>query len=152
MKQITLSLLMTMMISGCVLVVDKHGHLYPVEGPAAAQSPPHIYTVTMNVVMLVGTLSATLPDGEVCHGNMAKLDATDPASRNMQADWDRVYGDGFFTANLLGKERGRANLTGASGPCLQIEMYNPLMYHGGGLTDVVGVARDDQGNLYKLTF
>jgi hypothetical protein len=104
------------------------------------------------VVPMVGNVSATLPDGEVCHGNLAKLAATDATSRSMEGDWDRVYGDGFFVATLLGKERGRAILAGSTGTCLQIEVYNPRLNHGGTVRDIEGVARDDKGNLYKVTF
>ena len=68
----------------------------------------------------------------------------------MAADWDRVYGAGFFVANVLGKPVfARAVLTGPNGALLNVQLYDPKP---GNVSAVVGVARDSSGNVYKLTF
>lgn len=161
-QRLALSLLMTV-TSGCVHLIEMPAHLYPVEGPAATQTQAPLYKLSLTMVEAAGRLSATLPDGEVCQGKLATLERNDPSSRSMESDWDRVYGQGFFVATLLGKDRGRATLTSPKGPCLHIELFNPNLRNGafafaGVLTpehsmySVEGVARDEHGNLFKLTF
>jgi hypothetical protein len=166
MTRLALSLLMTVALSGCILSVGVPAHLYPVEGPAASQTPPPIYKLSLFMIAVVagtGRLSATLPDGEVCHGDLETLARNDPSSRSMEPDWDRVYGQGFFVATLLGKDRGRATLTSDKGACLHIELFNPHLHNGSfAIARVItpehseygveGVARDEHGNLFKLTF
>ena len=149
MKRIALSLWVALMVSGCVTAPGVHGHLYPVEGPVTVQAPAPIYTVTLNMLSVKRDISATLPNGEVCQGSLQTLGQNDPAARSMEADWDRVYGEGFFMATLLGKDRGHATLTGIEGACMRIELFNPQhdeLLDTILLDSVEGVARDEQGN------
>jgi len=68
----------------------------------------------------------------------------------MSADWDRVYGAGFFTANVLGdRVFGRASLSCQQGTTVAIQFYLRVP---GDITSTRGVAQDSKGNLYKLTF
>lgn len=69
----------------------------------------------------------------------------------MEAAWDSVYGSGFFVSHLLGKERIRATLIGDRGTRLNVELFSHSDSRGI-LRDIMGVARDDHGNLYKVTF
>lgn len=150
-----LALLPVFLLSGCVL--SAPGHLYPVQGPRAAQTPVPTYPLRVTLVMvpLTGTVSATLDSGEVCQGSLEKIPLDDPSSRSMQDDWDLVYGPGFFVSQILGKKRPRATLIGTHGTHLNVEMFNPALYSGspgGSLHSIIGVARDDQGTVYKVTF
>jgi hypothetical protein len=62
-----------------------------------------------------GTMSATLAGGQVT-GSWAPVQATDPAAGKLAAQWDAVYGQGFFVANVLGNAHFcRAALSGAQG-------------------------------------
>lgn len=68
----------------------------------------------------------------------------------MSADWDRVYGAGFFTANVLGNPVfARAHLSCQQGTTLGIQFYLQVP---GQIGTARGVAEDSKGNLYKLTF
>jgi hypothetical protein len=91
-----------------------------------------------------------LQDGEVCHGAWTAIPQDDPSATAMSADWDSVYGQGFFQANVFGsKVFARATLTGTRGTTLNVQMYDPSP---GKVEAVIGVAADNKGNIYKLTF
>jgi hypothetical protein len=126
------------------------GHLYPVQGTLSTQTPAPIFKITLSGVYKTGTLTATLEDGEVCHGSWGAVGQGDPSAGQMSGEWDRVYGQGFFTANVLGNPVfARAVLTGNKGTTLNVEFYDPTP---GQVADVKGVAKDSKGNIFKLTF
>jgi hypothetical protein len=126
------------------------GHLYPIQGSLAAQNPVPVYKVTISGVLSSGTMSATLQDGETCSGNWAPVRQNDPSARKFSDEWDRVYGQGFFVADVLGSPVvARAVLTGANGTTLTAEFYAPTP---GTIIGVKGIAMDGNGNLFKLTF
>jgi hypothetical protein len=144
MKRIAGTLLVCFALTGCLAT----GHLYPVGGPLSSQSPIPTYTVSLAAPP--GYLTTTLADGETCKGSSVQVAPTDPSARDHAADWDTVYGAGFFQAHVLGNpalERGA--LTGAKGTCLEFELY---MSRPGQVTSIKGVAKDDKGNVFKLTF
>jgi hypothetical protein len=148
MKQLVLSVFIATMLGGCVVMVP--GHLYPVQGSLAAQSPVPIYKVTLSGILESGTMAATLNDGEVCKGSWAAVRQDDPSASSMAVEWDSVYGGGFFVANVLGNRVfARAVLTGTKGTTLNVEFYDPTP---GQVTDVKGIAKDNAGNIFKLTF
>jgi len=148
MKQLVLSGFIATVLAGCIGMVP--GHLYPVQGSLAAQTPVPIYKVTLSGVLESGTMSATLQDGEVCKGSWAPVHQNDPSAGTMSVEWDSVYGAGFFVANVLGNRVfARATLTGTRGTTLNVEFYDPTP---GQITNVKGIAKDNKGNLFKLTF
>jgi hypothetical protein len=148
MKHPLLLLTIVTTLTGCVVMVP--GRLYPVQGPLAGQTPGPIYKVTISGVFKSGSMSATLPDGEVCSGSWAAVGQNGPSPAQMSADWDQVFGQGFFVANVLGAPvRARAVLTGTKGTTLNVDFYDS---HPGQIEGVIGVARDNTGNLFKLTF
>jgi len=143
-----LSILLASLLCGCAVMVP--GHLYPVQGPLTRQSPPPVFKITMSGVLRSGTLTATLADGEVCTGDWTAVRQDDPSAGEMAAQWDAIYGQGFFVANVLGTAVfARAVLTGSHGTRLRVQLYDPTP---GQVTNVRGIAADDKGNLYKLTF
>lgn len=90
-------------------------------------------------------MSVTLPGGEVCEGDWA-LSAT-PSTNGavIQPDplapmWDTIYGQGFYTAHILGTNVGQGTLHGNKGTTLSLEF-----------TRVKGVAADSNKNVYKIT-
>jgi hypothetical protein len=101
-------------------------------------------------------MSVVLSDGEVCKGRWAQVPvpdkhegpATAPADP-MASDWDTVYGQGFYVANVLGTRLfARASLTGDRGTTLRVELYRTDTRHSE--DQVKGVARDNRENLYKV--
>ena len=147
MKTPALMLLIATTLSGCMIVVP--GHLYPIQGPLANQAPPPVLPMTLSGIYYSGTLSATLQGGEVCKGGWTQVRQDDPSANKMAAQWDAVYGQGFFVANVLGNPVfARATLTGTQGTTVSVEFYDP---QPGNVTTVVGIAQDSKGNLYKVT-
>jgi hypothetical protein len=152
MKLIVLLLLSSMVLAGCPgdILVKVPGHLYPIEGALVAQAPLPVYKVTISGVGNSGTMSATLQGGEVCNGRWARLRPDDPSANGLSAAWDRLYGAGFFAANVLGNSGAdRAVLAGDKGTTLTVEFYglDPVR-----MSEVRGVAMDNHGNVFKLTF
>lgn len=149
MKQIILSLLISTTLTGCLVMVP--GHLYPVQGSLSAQTPVPVYQVTISGVGNSGTMSTTLAGGEVCRGDWAPVRQNDPSARKFSADWDRVYGEGFFVANVLGNSAiVRAVLVGNKGTTLNVEFHG--LTAGKPTNNIKGIAVDNNGNLFKLTF
>ncbi len=148
MKQPVLVALIATLLAGCMVMVP--GHLYPVQGSLAAQTPVPVYKVTLSGVMESGTMSATLQDGEVCKGSWAPVRQDDPSAGSMSVEWDSVYGAGFFVANVLGNRVfARAVLLGTKGTTLNVEFYDPTP---GQIANVRGIAKDNKDNIFKLTF
>ena len=137
------------LLSGCLVMVP--GNLYPIQGPAAsAQNPPAIYSVTINGIANAGTMSATLQNNESCSGTWSQVSQRDNSAGQMSAQWDQVYGPGFFVANVLGNPVfARAVLTCKQGTTLNIEFFE---HDPGAFAGTKGIGQDSKGNLYKVTF
>ena len=137
------------LLSGCLVMVP--GNLYPIQGPAAAaQNPPAIYSVTISGIANSGTMTATLQNNEACSGKWSQLSQRDNTAGQMSAQWDQVYGQGFFVANVLGNPIfARAVLTCKQGTTLNIEFFER---DPGAFAGAKGVGQDSKGNLYKVTF
>jgi hypothetical protein len=133
------------LLSGCGILPPAH--LYPVQGPLAAQTPPPIYPAKISSGFFSGAMKATLPGGQVT-GSWHAQSPTDPAAGNLAPQWDAVYGQGFFVANVLGNTRVmRASLDGAQG----LHLDTQFIFSAGPPVTAKGVAVDSQGNIYKLT-
>lgn len=122
------------LLSGCAT-----GHLYPVRGALAAQAPPPVYKVKMDSG---DAMNATLANGEVCSGTWLDIVQEDPTAREMSAEWDLVYGSGFFLANVQGKIGvARAVLACPKSGTVKVEFNSTK-----------GVATDSSGDVFRLTF
>lgn len=129
-----LLLIAAVLLSGCAT-----GHLYPVQGPLSAQKPPPTYAIKMERADLI---SARLGNGEVCHGTWLDIVKEDPSARDMQADWDLVYGNGYFLANVLGHPGiARSVITCEKGTKVTFEFDS-----------VKGVGKDNNGNVFRIMF
>ena len=137
------------LLCGCLVMVP--GNLYPIQGPAAAaQNPPPIYSVTISGFANSGTMTATLQNNETCSGTWSQVSQRDNSASQMSAQWDQVYGQGFFVANVLGNPIfARAVLTCKLGTTLNIEFFER---DAGAFAGAKGVGQDSKGNLYKVTF
>jgi hypothetical protein len=141
MKRLLALLLVATPLGGCMM---ETRHLYPVRGPLSSDTPKRVYSIYMTGGLGSGNLRATLENGEVCSGSWTMIRPDDPTASDMSADWDSVYGPGFFTAHVLGNPAlARATLNGTQGTILSVE-FNP--------GSPVGVAKDNRGDVFKLTF
>jgi len=144
----------------CFFVPSTAAHaqrLYPVQGPATAQTPPPSFTARLTSK----TISLTQAGGETFDGPWKTVTITYinqkapgtpssyPPQPNLAFAWDVVYGQGFFLANILGsKTIGQATVTGSNGTVLQIEFQEEKL--GMPVENVFGVAVDNKGNIYKV--
>jgi hypothetical protein len=145
----------TVLLSGCLSV---RGGFSPVQGPLSEQSPVPTYAATMSG-LFAGSISVSLDNGEVCKGPWGFVSQTAPGTSatagiaavapiDMAADWDSVYGTGYFTAHVLGnKLYARATLTGNKGTVLHTEFSNEDNTPG----NTKGVAADNKGNVFKVS-
>jgi hypothetical protein len=152
-------------LSLCALVLTgcATGRLYPIKGPLSAQTPPPIYVANFKGAFNSGDFTVTLGDGEVCKGrwqtihrpkNAKESAAMSSAPDNsLSAEWDIVYGPGFYVAHVLGARLyAHATLTGSKGTTLNVEMYKPNSEEDTTTAAIKGVAKDNKDNIYKLAF
>jgi hypothetical protein len=143
--------LTAIMLGGCLSVP---GGFSPVQGPLSKQSPIPTYAATMSG-LFSGSISVVLDNGEVCKGPWAFVSKTPPGTSatvvtpiDMAADWDSVYGTGYFAAHVLGDRLyARATLSGNMGTVLHAEFSNENNAPG----NTKGVAEDNKGNIFKVS-
>jgi hypothetical protein len=132
--------------------------LYPVQGPLMAQSPVPVFSGKLTGLVNEGGISFVMANGEVCKGQWTRVvpvkgtqaaqSAPAPALTDMPAIWDQIYGPGYYTAHVLGTTlHGQAVITGNRGTVLTVEFHRP-----DAIPQIQGVAKDSQGNIYKMTF
>ncbi len=156
------ALLFAFFFSGCM----RTAHLYPIEGPLASQTPPPIYTGKITGVINSGSISAKLADGQQFSGKWQAKSANALAKESsagvvppfsLSAEWDAVYGPGFYAGHVLGAHLfARTTLTGNQGSALQLEMISEMVPGGDPKEPeppkISGVARDEKGNIYRVAF
>jgi hypothetical protein len=145
------------LLAGCISL-SVPGGFSPVQGPLTRQSEVSTYTAKMSG-LLSGTISVILANGEVCQGpwafvsktipdNTSNSNAASPLPPNLAADWDLVYGPGFYTAHVVGnKLYAQATLTGNTGTIMHVELSNESNTRG----NTKGVAQDNHGNVFKVS-
>lgn len=156
MKKTLWAILLAMAVTtGCAV----KAHFYPVQGPQMSQTPLPVPSAKITYGVKPHDLIVVLPNGEVCKGHWTivqrgeipgRTDAKDGATPQMQADWDAVYGAGYYVAHVLGtKYYARTTANGNHGTVLHVELY--VSGNERAERSVRGVARDNRDNLYKLT-
>jgi hypothetical protein len=141
-------------------IAARAQRLYPVQGPATAQTPPLAFTAKL-AMSGARKITLTLAGGETFQGTWAvttvsfvnsKSPGTPdsyPPQPNLAFAWDLVYGQGYFLANILGSTTlGQASATGNNGTVLQLEFRAEKL--GLPPDDMFGVAIDNKGNIYKV--
>jgi hypothetical protein len=124
-------LLFMSLLSACATA-----RFYPVQGPLTEQTPAPVYVAKLTGAFYSGSVSATLSDGEVCKGHWEVVPRPNASTSvgtggnqsadTLSAEWDTVYGLGYYTAHILGaKLYARSVLTGNRGTVLNLEMYRP---------------------------
>jgi hypothetical protein len=155
MKQAVELLVTVGLLTGCV--VSAPGHLSPVGGSPATQVSMPAFTFTGDVAGATAIVCehpkrvcnrGGVLDGRAYQGPRKDLNPQDPAGGGLRAEWDLAYGPGFFVANVLGNSNvWHYSLTGVKGGSMEVEVLissdAPIAF---------GVARDDQGNVFKLAF
>lgn len=164
-------LICTALLSTLLISCHATARFYPVQGPLATQTPAPVLVGRISGAFYSGTMTLTGLQGEVFQGRWeavrqpAKSTAAPtaaPADSDMAPLWDSVYGSGFYVAHVLGTRLyARATLAGKTGAgktgdSLKVEFYRPEDRGNDDAASmrgsVRGVAKDDKGNVYKVTF
>lgn len=142
------------MLAGCVSL-SVPGSYSPVQGPLSKNAPLPSYSAEMSG-LLSGTISVIVDNGEACKGPwvfVSKAAATgsevsNPPAGNLAADWDAVYGAGYYNAHVLGnKLYARGALACNKGSTIWTELSNEHNERG----ETKGVASDSNGNIFKVS-
>jgi hypothetical protein len=149
----------------CFFVPSTSAHaqrLYPVQGPATAQTPPPSFNAKLtNYLKNSGVITLTQAGGEAFQGPWSTVTVTFintktpgtpssyPPQPNLAFAWDLVYGPGYFNTHILGSQTiGQATATGSNGTVLQLEFQKEKL--GAIIDNIFGVAVDNKGNIYKV--
>jgi hypothetical protein len=156
-------LLVPALLVGSLALGCASAHLHPVQGPLSKKTPPPVYSFKMSGVFYSGTFSTKLNDGETFKGDWSTVPKSTTSTApvgSLSAEWDAVYGAGFFKLRVLEAQfyvRGQSK--GSRGTMLNIEMYkneyrSALASKSDDSTtiEMKGVAKDDKGNIYQVTF
>jgi hypothetical protein len=106
-------------------------------------SPPPTYTASLNGdVLPFGSITVHLAAGISCPADWKAVSGDDPTARQMSVEWDEVYGNGYFVANVLGKRTfARAVLTCTDSEKLNLEF---LAVEPGDPSSTIGVVSDEK--------
>jgi hypothetical protein len=159
-KHVFVALGVSLLVGCTPPIAYTTSYLFPVQGPLSIDKPIPVIPVKFtndfrNSVGLImsGDISFSLPSGESFSGRWSReaYINSDPIAlaqqreTDIKAAWDTVYGQGYYIANVLGSLiHARAILKGSKGNSIQIEFNSAQPW------PTRGVARDDQGNIYKL--
>ena len=159
-------LLLTALLSTVLISCHATARFYPVRGPLAEQPTPPVLVGRISGVTLSGTMTVNGLQGELFQGKWVTVTrpskstaapVTAAADSEMAQIWDSIYGEGFYVSHVLGTRLyGRAGLATKNGDSLKVEFYRPeqpVASDPGSIPGAVkGVAKDDKGNIYKVTF
>lgn len=145
-KQV-LGIAASLMVAGCSVGID----MYPVEGPLSQIRPlPIAKAVAEGITGNSGKLSVTMTGGEKCQGRWSSVAPryAGTSSGSLLTTYGAAAG---FTATqtgiVPGVNRGEAMAVCGGGRTIEVEFYT-----GSGTASGYGVARDSDGNVYKLLF
>ena len=147
---------MVLLISSFLIACSTSVSLFPISGPyAQAKQIQPIIAKADGIMGNNGKISLTLPSGEVCDGVWSSVAPTSVStsvgmgtiglSSSMASAWGTAYGSSFSVGNSATVNRGEAMLTCDKAISMQIEFFT-----GSGTANGYGVAKDSNGNIYKV--
>ena len=129
-------------LGGCAVT----GSFSPVRGPLAELKPAPNYQARFTGA-LSGEINVNLPGDRSCTGPWS-LRGSQQQSFDLSADWDQIYGAGYYSAHVLGvREFVRTTLKCTGGSVIRTEVSNESNRRG----NTRGVAEDDHGNVFKVS-
>lgn len=148
MRKLSYAVLAVFLLCGCV---STDVNMYPVEGPLSKQRPlPVVKAKAGAVESNSGPMILTLPDKQECKGTWS---SAAPKTGSVSTDTlFSAYGGAMFgstvtTGILPGVNKGQAFVACNRGTTLEAEFYT-----GSGTANGYGIARDSDGNVYKMLF
>lgn len=125
-------------------------HMYPIEGPLSEIRPlPEIKAIAQGVEGATGEFSFTRPDGVSCSGrwSSAAPQMVGVVSSSLFTSYGTAAGFGVISGPAPGVNKGQAFGTCSNNATFEVEFYT-----GSGTANGYGLAKDKDGNVYKLIF
>ena len=145
MRMIVFSL--ALVLSGC----STTAYLYPVEGPVSKLTPlPTIEAKVDGILSNTGGLSFTTHSGENCTGRWSSVapQAVSQSFGTLFTQYGSTIGiNQSNIANIPGVNAGQAFASCSQGTSFDIEFIT-----GSGTANGNGIAKDSEGNVYKMIF
>jgi len=135
-----------MTLSAC----STTANLFPVEGPLTEQtSVSAIVAKVDGIAGNTGNFSLTLPNGSLCNGKWSSVAPTQTThtSTSLFTQYGTVAGYSRSSGNVPGVNRGMAFAT-----CTDNTRIDAEFFTGSGTANGFGVAKDTNGNVYKMIF
>ena len=148
-KRIALALA-TISVVGCGIIGNYSSiYFYPTATKTSES------TLQGTLYHLTGKIKLATPDGQEFVGSLKAIERpTDPNDTKFSAEltfpkhWDSIFGDNFYSKNVLGERSYRRSvLTSASGK----HMYMEALVEYKERPKVIGVAIDENHQTYKVT-
>ena len=136
----------SILLIGC----STTANLYPIKGPLSMQKPIPIIKAKVNGILgNTGSISLTLPTGEECKGKWSSAAGVSVGygTVNLFSQYGSMLGTSMSIQNKAGVNRGEAIIVGGRDTVIEIEFYT-----GSGTANGYGLAKDSQGNIYKVLF
>jgi hypothetical protein len=149
-----LRLITTLAVASSLIVstgCSTSANLYPVRGPLSEHKPLPVITAKVSgITGNTGSISLTLPDGEVCKGTWSSATGMSASfgTVNLFSQYGSTLGSGFSVGNVPSVNRGKAIeaiIIGEKGTVMEVEFYT-----GSGTGDGFGFAKDNHGNLFNV--
>lgn len=145
-----LKFMLQLAVFSCLGGCSQSVTFYPVEGPVAAIRPlPTLTAKADGITGNSGGIEMRLADGQHCSGKWSS--AAPQFSATTSLNLIGVYGSavGVSTSSgiLPGVNRGEAFMSCSKGTTVSAEFFT-----GSGTANGYGVAKDTDGNIYKMLF
>lgn len=136
-----------LLLGGCSTTLD----LYPVQGPLSLQRPlPTAKGVADGIAGNSGKLTITLANGQVCVGRWSSVapQYAGVTTGSLFNTYGAIAGFSSVASGIVpGINRGQAFASCPDGNTIEAEFFT-----GSGTADGYGVAKDGEGNVYKMLF
>lgn len=133
--------------AGCSANID----MFPVAGPLSEVRPlPVVKATAENVTSNSGRLIIALPDGQACEGRWSSVAPRMASSSTgtLMSTYGTVAGFSVGSTGILpGVNRGEAFASCSGGTTVDAEFFT-----GSGTANGYGIARDSDGNVYRMLF
>lgn len=143
-------LLLTAMMLSAVSGCSTTANLYPVEGPLSEATPVPVLIANVDgITGNTGGFSFSMPSGVSCDGRWSSVAPTytTVSAGSLFSQYGAVTGFGTVTGNVPGVNKGQAFAI-----CSDNSRFDVEFLTGSGTANGYGVAKDTNGNIYKMIF
>jgi hypothetical protein len=143
-------LVLTATMLSAVCACSTTANLYPVEGPLSEATPTPVLVAKVDgITGNTGGFSFAMPSGASCDGRWSSVAPTftTVSAGSLFSQYGAVAGFGTVTGNVPGVNKGQAFAICSDNTRFDVEFLT-----GSGTANGYGVAKDTNGNIYKMIF